>query len=176
MIESIRRLFKYAGAGGIICLFRGHVSKAPVNCLRCKRAYLHLPADLTQSEVAGLHLLSNFFAIDWAMWEQEPARWQQLIGRRLYKYTDCGAWIDVDWRLKQIRLGSIVEGCDFGTLIYCLPFNHIDNHSLEGRIAKIEEEANLLWHWANDEEARDCEDPPCFEPQFSIYETDGRSS
>ncbi len=68
--------------------------------------------------------------------------------RHLYKYTDCGAWIA--FNEDGIRLGSIVEGCDFGTAIY--PLYYADNFTsadIQARINAIEAEATAIWDWAN---------------------------
>ncbi len=67
--------------------------------------------------------------------------------RNVYKYTDCGAWIEFE--LDGIRVGSIVEGCSFGTAIYPLkyPFTDAD---YDARITAIEAEADALWDWANE--------------------------
>lgn len=66
--------------------------------------------------------------------------------RRLYKATDCGAWIG--FHLGGIELGSIVEGADFGTATYALsyPFTGAD---VDVRIKAIEAEASAIWEWAN---------------------------
>jgi len=66
--------------------------------------------------------------------------------RHIFKYTDCGAWID--FRDDRIIVGSIVEGCDFGTATYILryPFESAD---LQARIDAVEREASALWDWAN---------------------------
>jgi hypothetical protein len=68
--------------------------------------------------------------------------------RHLYKYTDCGAWIE--FTPTGIVLGSIVEGCNFGTATYIL--NYADNFTsddMQARIDAIEKEASALWEWAN---------------------------
>lgn len=87
----------------------------------------------------------------------------------VYKYTDCGAWIEFE--PDGIKLGSIVEGADFGTWIYPLkyPFTKDDYNA---RIAAIEEEADLIWDWANKDENEGLDAPDFTAP----YDTDGRSS
>jgi hypothetical protein len=67
--------------------------------------------------------------------------------RNVYKYNDCGPWIE--FYSDGIRIGSIVEGCDFGTAIYPLkyPFTDADYNA---RMAAVEEEASALWDWANE--------------------------
>jgi hypothetical protein len=68
--------------------------------------------------------------------------------RRLYKSTNCGAWIA--FKEDGIVLGSIVEGCDFGTATY--PLHYRDNFTaadIQVRIDAIEREAKAIWDWAN---------------------------
>lgn len=70
--------------------------------------------------------------------------------RILYKYTDCGAWIEFqDWG---IRLGSIVEGWeDEGTKTFELTYGKgFSNKAIQKTIDTIEEQANLIWIWANE--------------------------
>ena len=76
------------------------------------------------------------------------AETEEQCGHRIYKYTDCGAWIE--FNDKGIKIGSIVEGCDFGTVIYTL--NYADNFNskdIQDRIDAVESEADALWIWAN---------------------------
>jgi hypothetical protein len=72
-----------------------------------------------------------------------------MLFRDIYKYTECGAWIEViDGGIK---LGSIVEGSDAETQTHTLmyPFNMTD---FDETIEFIENEADKLWHEANDED------------------------
>lgn len=62
--------------------------------------------------------------------------------RRLYKDTECGAWIEFED--DGIRIGSIVEGCDFGTAIYPLKYP-FEEDAFDERIKAIEAEADALW-------------------------------
>ena len=69
--------------------------------------------------------------------------------RTIYKYTDCGAWID--FNVGGIVIGSIVEGLDFGTATY--PLRYADNFTsadIQARINAVEVEAAALWKWANE--------------------------
>lgn len=80
---------------------------------------------------------------------EEPKR----LGKRLYKATSCGAWIQatVDGPgSDHVRIGSIVEGCDFGTHIYKLTYP-FDGDLFDRCIQAIEAEAKALWDWANEE-------------------------
>lgn len=68
------------------------------------------------------------------------------IERSVYKYTECGAWIELKpWG---IRIGSIVEGSDNGTHTYALkyPFTEEEYRACE---EAIEKEASAIWEWAN---------------------------
>jgi hypothetical protein len=71
---------------------------------------------------------------------------QEQAKRHVYKYTDCGAWLE--FHAWGIRVGSIVEGCDCGTAAYSLryPFTA---EEYDARIAAIEAEASALWEEAN---------------------------
>jgi hypothetical protein len=68
--------------------------------------------------------------------------------RNMYKYTDCGAWLE--FTPTGIVIGSIVEGCDFGTATY--PLHYKDNFTsadIQARIDAVEREAEAIWDWAN---------------------------
>lgn len=68
--------------------------------------------------------------------------------RHLFKYTNCGAWIL--FKPWGIVLGSIVEGCDFGTASYSLRYaDDFTAQDILDRINAIEREAEALWDWAN---------------------------
>lgn len=73
---------------------------------------------------------------------------EERAARALYKNTACGAWIE--FRADGILLGSIVEGCDFGTATYPLNYaNGFTDADIQARIDAIEAEADALWNWAN---------------------------
>lgn len=66
-----------------------------------------------------------------------------------YKYTDCG--ISLNFCDYGVRLGSIVEGCDFGTAIYVLRYeDNFTEKDIQKRIDAIEHEAVEIWKWANE--------------------------
>ena len=67
--------------------------------------------------------------------------------RNVYKYTDCGAWIE--FNEDGILIGSIVEGCDFGTADYHLNYPFTEKR-YSNCIEAIEKEASLVWDWANE--------------------------
>ena len=96
----------------------------------------------------------------------------ELIERQLYKYTECGAWIS--FSDEGIRLGSIVEGCDFGSAVYPLKWADVNRESLYARIEAIENEVEALWDWANETD-REC-DPPDVWRDYTRLGQDGFSS
>ena len=68
--------------------------------------------------------------------------------RRIYKYTNCGAWIQ--FKKSGIGIGSIVEGCDFGTATYPLYYSDdFTSADIQARIDAVEKEASAIWEWAN---------------------------
>jgi hypothetical protein len=67
--------------------------------------------------------------------------------RNVYKYTDCGAWIN--FGESSITVGSIVEGCDVGgtdSFEMEYPFSA---ERYQENIDEIERQADLIWDWAN---------------------------
>ena len=94
------------------------------------------------------------------LWPEEPPEAYQTVldffsaenesecERRIYKYTSCGAWIE--FTESGIVIGSIVEGCDFGTATYPLHYaNKFTSADIQARIDAVEEEADAIWIWAN---------------------------
>ncbi len=69
--------------------------------------------------------------------------------QHVYKYTDCGAWIE--FKDDCVRVGSIVEGADFGTTVYKLPYP-FEPTLYDRAIEAIEAEADAIWKWANGDE------------------------
>jgi len=114
----------------------------------------------------GMALLNEFFCLEPDNRDHEP------IARRLYKITSCGAWITIDER--GISLGSIVEGCDFGTATYRIDWPELTEELLSKCIAAVELEADDLWAWANETDM-DCDAPDTYR-DFSHLPQDGRSS
>ena len=78
------------------------------------------------------------------------------LERRVYKDTDCGAWVQVSENRNQFRVGSIVEGWDGETpdgLWLTFPFMEA---RLDRQIERVNETASLIWDiWNTD----DNEDP-----------------
>ena len=68
------------------------------------------------------------------------------LKRSIYKYTDCGAWID--WDDNRVTIGSIVEGSDAEfskTFLFPVEVSRIDNWFDE--LERLTDEA---WYEAND--------------------------
>lgn len=67
---------------------------------------------------------------------------------RIYKNTSCGAWIA--FNEGGIVIGSIVEGCDFGTATYPLYYgDDFTSGDIQERIDAVEKEASDIWDWCN---------------------------
>jgi hypothetical protein len=78
------------------------------------------------------------------------AKDEEQCKRNVYKYTECGAWIE--FKKTGIVLGSIVEGSDEGTSNYELNYkDEFTEEDIQKHIDIIEEEANSIWEWANKE-------------------------
>ncbi len=69
--------------------------------------------------------------------------YEQLLSRAVYKGTQCGAFLKII-NPSTIQLGSIVEGCDFGTTTYTLiwPFSSTEFWET---LDEIEGEAAYIW-------------------------------
>ena len=96
------------------------------------------------SKAAAIEVLKNFFAIDAAA---DPDF--DVISRRLYKATACGAWIAEE--VEGVAIGSIVEGSDADCQTHRIKWADITGNSLQQAIDAIEEEAEELWEEANEE-------------------------
>lgn len=68
------------------------------------------------------------------------------LKKDLYKYTECGAWIE--WDAQGITIGSIVEGSDteFAKELK-FPF---DSDAYEAWMKELEALVDEAWHEAND--------------------------
>jgi hypothetical protein len=75
---------------------------------------------------------------------------EEQARRHVYKYTNCGAWISFE--RQGIKIGSIVEGCDFGTRSYLLEYPFTPE-LYDRVIGAIEKEADATWKWANEEDS-----------------------
>ena len=93
----------------------------------------------------GQKVVFDFFSCD-----ENETEAQQIAHcqKWLYKSTDCGAWIE--FTEDGIIIGSIVEGCDFGTATYPLSYNGLTSKDIQDRIDAVEDEADALWKWANE--------------------------
>jgi len=94
------------------------------------------------------------------LWQEEPPEAYQTVldffsaeneeqcKRRIYKHTSCGAWIE--FKESGIVIGSIVEGCNFGTATYPLHYsNKFASTDIQARIDAVEKEASAIWEWLN---------------------------
>ena len=72
---------------------------------------------------------------------------ESQIKHGVYKYTDCGAWIE--FNEDGIKLGSIVEGSDTGADPIDLTWKEIPA-KYTSSLDVIEELCNLIWQWANE--------------------------
>lgn len=74
---------------------------------------------------------------------------EESLSHRVYKGTDCGAWLKViDGG---VEIGSIVEGSDAETTTYklCYPFSE---KLFWDDLQRVEDEASMLWDEANGED------------------------
>ena len=66
----------------------------------------------------------------------------------VYKYTDCGAWIQ--WDSSGVEVGSIVEGSDAEfDRSFIFPFS---SETYDAWIEELEMLCDQAWHEANDDE------------------------
>ena len=74
----------------------------------------------------------------------------ERLKKAIYKYTDCGAWVEFLPENKGIKMGSIVEGSDVEIpgrdLLF--PFTEDDWDEFVGT---LEEEADHEWRMANED-------------------------
>ena len=142
--------------------------------------YLDPDKHLWEDEISeSYQIVLNFFGA-----ENE----EQAI-KNAYRYTDAGIWIE--FCEYGIRLGSIVEGCDFGTAIYVLRYeNEFTKEDIQKRIDAVEHEADEIWKWQNapctktgkpSERGRTTQadlglDAPDTNNNYGMFEQDGRSS
>lgn len=82
------------------------------------------------------------------IFEYFGAKNEEGVKRYLYKYTNCGAWIE--FQNDGFVIGSIVEGSDQGTDSFQFKYNELtDADELDKAIQEIENQAELIWIWAN---------------------------
>lgn len=69
------------------------------------------------------------------------------LHRYVYKYTDCGAWIE--WDDTSVTIGSIVEGSDAEfSESFTFP---VSSETLDAWLNELEQLCDKAWHEANDE-------------------------
>ncbi len=74
------------------------------------------------------------------------------IRRGVYKYTDCGAWIE--FNEDGVKLGSIVEGSEHGADSIDLSWKDIPT-KFTSSLQVIEDQCDLIWQWANKPDSGD---------------------
>jgi len=79
-----------------------------------------------------------------AVWGVEPT--EAAISKAVYKGTHCGAWID--FFDGGVRVGSIVEGADFGTKVYTVKFP-CEEDDIHIALQLVEDEAADIWAVVN---------------------------
>ena len=79
------------------------------------------------------------------------AKNEEEAKRNAYKYTDCSAFIEFEE--DGVVIGSIVEGSDHGTTTFHLKYDDgTTKENFQKIIDQIEQEADLIWKWANEED------------------------
>ena len=149
--------------------------------------------------ISSIH--EDYLDPDKHLWEDEtPESYQIVLDffgaeneeqaiKNAYRYTNAGIWIG--FCEYGIRLGSIVEGCDFGTAIYVLRYeNEFTKEDIQKRIDAAEHEADEIWKWQNapcTKTGKPSEggsttqadlglDAPDTNNNYGMFEQDGRSS
>ena len=70
------------------------------------------------------------------------------LERDVYKYTNCGAWIN--WDEKSFTIGSIVEGSDAE---FDKTFEYpVESEAVDAWLDELDRLTDEAWHEANDEE------------------------
>ena len=87
------------------------------------------------------------------------------IATTVYKYTNCGAWVDLD-QFGLIRMGSIVEGVDEGTDVEELEFGKFTLEDFHKALDSIEWQASEIWN-----RTHGCED--CYPEEREAFEWEG---
>ena len=82
------------------------------------------------------------------------------LKKNIYKYTDCGAWIEES--PTEISLGSIVEGCDYGTDTFILPFP-FSKDQFDLALDMVESQAEEIWR-----DTHGCEH--CFSDSYEEFD------
>jgi hypothetical protein len=149
--------------------------------------------------ISSIH--EDYLDPDKHLWEDEtPESYQIVLDffsakdekeaiRNIYKYTNAGMWLE--FHDYGIRIGSIVEGCDFGTAIYVLRYeDDFTKGDIQKRIDAVEHEADEIWKWQNapctktgkpSERGSTTQadlglDAPDTNNNYGMFEQDGRSS
>ena len=75
----------------------------------------------------------------------------EQLHRYVYKYTDCGAWIE--WDDSSVTIGSIVEGSDAEfSETFSFPCS---SETLDEWLTELEALCDEAWHEANEDDWED---------------------
>ncbi len=99
------------------------------------------PAEEPEGYTEAWDYLNDLYGRD------EGSRDEGSIKRGVYKYTDCGAWIQ--FNEDGVTLGSIVEGSDFGADSIDLTWKEIPV-KFTSSLQVIQDQCDLIWQWANE--------------------------
>lgn len=100
---------------------------------------------------------------------KEALRVIQRLSRNVYKYTDCGAWIEIE--PDGFRYGSIVEGWDGeGVSGVMLPWG-VSTERAKRQLQRIEDVTGKIWPIANADEAGNDQDGNNWGPPEAQDET-----
>ena len=102
---------------------------------------LHLwPAEEPEAYAEAWEYLNGLYQLP------KDSRDASGIRRGVYKYTDCGAWIE--FHDYGVKLGSIVEGSEEGADSIDLTWKEIPV-KFTSSLQVIEDQCDLIWQWAN---------------------------
>lgn len=111
-----------------------------------------MTTETSPKKAKAIKVLKDFFAIDPAA---DPDF--NVMSRRLYKATACGAWIAEE--KDGVAIGSIVEGSDADCETRRIKWADITTESLNKAVERIENEAEELWEEANGDDYVEYDDP-----------------
>jgi len=93
----------------------------------------------------GLEILLDYFHID----NGNAGEWLERLERNVYKYTDCGAWVNVDFDNATVQFGSIVEGSDAELSCEPIDFDLLTDERISEDIDYLEAETSIEWEKSN---------------------------
>lgn len=72
----------------------------------------------------------------------------ERLNRRIYKATDCGAWVNFSMTKPAVQFGCIIEGSDAELQCDWLVWPFEQAH-IEAALQWLEDESDVLWKEAN---------------------------